>query len=94
MPECQVRAASRFAFPRGPTAVEDRRMSLEMLCREDATESCGLLSAASGRQRNNGTVQQFNLCQNHAQLMTQVDGELVNEESWATAFAQRPTSIY
>lgn len=69
-------------------------MSLEMLCREDATESVGLLSAASGRKRNNGTVQQFNLCQNHAQLMTQVDGELVIEESWATAFAQRPTSIY
>jgi hypothetical protein len=69
-------------------------MSLEMTCREDASESCQLRSAASGRQRNKGTVQQFNLCQNHAQLIAQVDGELVNEESWTTAFAQRPTSLY
>lgn len=89
MTACQIQAAARYAFPRGPTAVEDRRMSLDTNCREESTHSTKLFKASTTRARTGAAVQEFHLCENHSQLVAQVDRELI-EEGWTTAFSEKP----
>jgi len=64
-------------------------MTLEMECREPATYTAKMSSAAKGRSRVGSVVQDFLLCENHAQLVVQVDRELL-EEGWATSLPEKP----
>lgn len=89
MSACQIQAAARFGFPRGPTAVEDRRMSLDTNCREEASYSTKLFKATTDRARKGAPVQEFHLCENHSQLVAQVDRELF-EEGWSSVFSEKP----
>jgi hypothetical protein len=73
-------------------SVEDRRMSLDTKCREDAMYSAKMLGAAAGRSRKGSPVKDFFLCENHSQLVSQIDREL-NEEGWTTVFAEKPTFL-
>ena len=93
MVACQIQAAARFAFPRGPTAVEDRQMSLTLACRESAGYTAHLISAAKGRDRKGAPSQDFTLCQNHEELLQQIDDELVSE-GWSSCRGSRSTSLY
>ena len=89
MPQCQIQSAAAYAFARGSTPVEDRRMTLEMNCREPAVSSAQLLGAAGGRARKGASARGFTLCENHSELVAQIDRELV-EDGWSTAFAEKP----
>jgi hypothetical protein len=89
MAQCQIQTASTHAFPKGSASVEDRRMTLQMNCREPATYTARMLGAANGRSRVGSSPRDFLLCENHAQLVAQVDRELV-EEGWATSLPEKP----
>ncbi|HEV8050187.1 MAG TPA: hypothetical protein VGP88_06295 [Thermoplasmata archaeon] len=89
MAQCQIEPASAYAFPRGPAPVEDRQMSLAGRCRESATYSANLRGAARARGANASTAREFVLCENHSQLVAQVDRELV-EEGWSSVLVERP----
>jgi hypothetical protein len=64
-------------------------MSLATNCPEPATYSNQLLGASAGPARKNAPVKEFLLCENHSQLVAQVDREL-GEERWSTVFAEKP----
>jgi hypothetical protein len=64
-------------------------MSLDTNCREGATWSAKLLAASGGRGRKGAPPREFLLCENHSQLVAQVDRELM-EEGWSTAFVEKP----
>jgi hypothetical protein len=89
MVQCQIQSASRYAFPATAMSVRDRRMSLDTLCREEATYSSKIFGTTTGKTRPGAPVKDFLVCENHAQLLMQVDGELP-EEGWSTAFAEKP----
>ncbi|MCI4368759.1 MAG: hypothetical protein L3K09_04270 [Thermoplasmata archaeon] len=74
------------------TSVEDRRMSLDANCREEATYSVKLGGTTAGKSRQGAAVKEFFVCENHGQLLTQVDGELP-EEGWSPSLAGRPQPL-
>jgi hypothetical protein len=88
MPHCQVQQVSPHSFPKGPASVEGRRMSLDTACREDAVFSAKLLSTVGGRGRKGAVAKEFLLCENHSQLVSQIDRELI-EEGWSTVFVEK-----
>jgi hypothetical protein len=88
MAHCQVQSVSPHSFPKGATSVEGRRMSLDTACREEAVFSAKLLSTAGGRARKGAAVKEFLLCENHSQLVSQIDRELI-EEGWSTVFVEK-----
>ena len=92
MPQCQVQSVSLFAFPKGPASIEDRRMTLDTACRESATHSAKLLGIGAGRSRKGAAAKEFLLCENHSQLIAQIDGELM-EDGWSTALVERPRPL-
>jgi hypothetical protein len=93
MPTCENRKAATHALPRGPNPVEDRRMTLELPCDQDASYTATLKGVGTGKQRTGGTTQAFALCDNHSGLMEQIDKELI-EEGWASALmGKRPTPL-
>jgi hypothetical protein len=67
-------------------------MALDTSCHEDGTYSVQMLGAAAGRSRKGSAAREFVLCENHSQLVAQVDGELM-EEGWSTSFASKPRFI-
>jgi hypothetical protein len=85
MAPCENKKAAAHAFPRGPTPVEDRRMTLELQCREDAKYTSTLKGVGKGRQREGAAIASFDLCENHNQLFQMVDRELV-EDGWAPSY--------
>jgi hypothetical protein len=89
MVQCQIQTATRYAFPKGPASVEDRRMSLDSVCREGATYSVQLRSTSGGKTRQGAVPKEFLVCENHSQLVSQVDRELT-EDGWASALGERP----
>lgn len=91
--DCQIQPASRHAFPRGPSAVEDRQMSLTMPCHESASFTAHLLGAGNGRTRKDAPTKDFTLCENHEDLFTQIDVELISE-GWASARSSRSTPLF
>ncbi|HXQ48540.1 MAG TPA: hypothetical protein VN842_01995 [Thermoplasmata archaeon] len=62
-------------------------MSLDTACRESAMFSAMLLGAAGGRARK-GPPREFFLCENHSQLVSQIDRELI-EEGWTSVYAEK-----
>jgi hypothetical protein len=82
---CENQKAAGHALPRGPTPVEDRRMTLELQCREEATYASTLKGVGKGKERKGGVIATFNLCENHNQLFQMVDHELV-EDGWAPSY--------
>jgi hypothetical protein len=92
MKECQIQPASRHALPLAASSVHDRRISLFTVCHEEATYQTKLKGAAQGRMREGATPYEFVLCQNHSQLITQIDTELL-EDGWSTVFAERPQTL-
>ena len=93
MATCQNQKAAAHALPRGPTPVEDRRMTLEFSCGQDATYTATLKGLGKGRQRDGAAIATFDLCENHSQLFKMVDDELV-EEGWAPSYmGQKPTRL-
>lgn len=89
MAQCQIQVAARYAFPRGLTPVEDRRMSLDTACREEGTYAAKMSAATAGKGRQGAPIREFFLCENHSQLVAQVDTEL-KEEGWTPSLADRP----
>jgi hypothetical protein len=87
MATCQNQLASKHVFPRGPTPVEDRRMTLELQCRENGTHLSHFTGLGTNKSRAGATVREFYLCENHSQLFTMVNTELM-EEGWGTIFAK------
>ena len=67
-------------------------MSLGFPCHETATFTTKLRSGSFGPARQGAPVREFLLCENHSQLVTQVDQELI-EDGWATAFIEKPRSL-
>jgi hypothetical protein len=63
-------------------------MSLDTPCREEARFSAKLLGLAGGRPRKGAVAKDFLLCENHSQLVTQIDGELI-EDGWASALVEK-----
>jgi len=49
--------------------------------------SAMLLGAAGGRARK-GPPREFFLCENHSQLVSQIDRELI-EEGWTSVYAEK-----
>jgi hypothetical protein len=92
MGQCQVQSVSLHAFPKGHASVQGRRMSLDSPCREGAVFSAKLLSATGGPSRKGATARVFLLCENHSQLVSQIDRELL-EEGWSTAFVEKLTPL-
>ncbi|MCI4318947.1 MAG: hypothetical protein L3K23_02300 [Thermoplasmata archaeon] len=92
MTQCQVQAATKFALPPSAMPVHDRRMSLETACREEATYSLKLLGGVGDRHRTGAPVREFVVCENHSQLVTQVDRELM-EDGWATALPEKSRTL-
>jgi hypothetical protein len=92
MLQCQIDSASRHALPPTAMPVQDRKMSLDTACREEATYSAKLGGLSKGHDRKGSPVREFVLCENHSQLMTQVDRELM-EDGWGTAFAEKTRSL-
>ena len=89
---CENRAAAAYAFPRGPASIEDRRMTLDLACRERAEYNSTLLGVGTGRSRAGAQPKSFGLCENHAELLEQIDRELV-QDGWARAHTQAPLRI-
>jgi hypothetical protein len=85
MVACENQKAAAHALPRGPMPVEDRRMTLELQCREDATYTSTLKGVGAGKERKGAAIAAFELCENHNQLFQMVDKELV-EEGWAPSY--------
>jgi hypothetical protein len=50
------------------------------------------LSASAGRGRKGSPTREFLLCENHSQLVAQIDGELI-EEAWSTVFGEKPKRL-
>jgi hypothetical protein len=85
MAVCENKRAANHAFPRGPPPVEDRRMTLELQCRETATHTSTLMGLGTGKKRTGGVVATFGLCENHNELFQMVDQELV-EDGWTPSY--------
>jgi hypothetical protein len=85
MPACENKKAAAYALPRGPRPVEDRRMTLDIQCREDAGYTSTLKGVGTGKQRTGGPIANFNLCENHNELFQQIDMEL-GQEGWAPSY--------
>lgn len=92
MVQCQIQAASRYSFPSGATSVQDRRMSLDFPCRESATYGAKLRGSADGKVRKDASAREFFFCENHSQLVSQVDRELT-EDGWSAALVERPRAL-
>ena len=92
MPVCQNTVAAEYAFPATAGPVMDRRMTLTLPCREEATSTSDLLSASNGRTRQGAAIKTFYLCENHASLYSQIDRELI-EDGWAPAEPRKPTQL-
>ena len=92
MPQCQIQSVTQFALPRGPASVEDRRISLDTTCHEPASYATQMLGASGGRSRKGGSPRSFVLCENHSQLISMVDRELM-EEGWSTGFVDPPRRL-
>ena len=92
MPTCDVQRTSLHAFPQRSSSVLDRQMSLGAPCRETATHSTKTLGASAGPARAGAPIKEFLLCENHSQLVVQIDQELM-DDGWSTAFAERPRSL-
>ena len=76
---CQNKVAAQFAFPRAATPIADRRMTLEIQCRESATYSSDLLGLGTGRGRAGATEKKYLLSDNHTQLIQEIDRKLDSE---------------
>jgi hypothetical protein len=85
MVTCENQKAAHHALPRGPAPVEDRRITLELQCREPANYSSTLKGVGTGRERKGAAIATFSLCENHNQLFQAIDAELV-EEGWAPSY--------
>jgi hypothetical protein len=72
--------------------VEDRRISLDTRCNETASFSARMLGTTGGRSRTGAAAKDFLLCENHSQLVAQVDREL-KEEGWGSAIPAKPTPL-
>ncbi|HEV2166694.1 MAG TPA: hypothetical protein VGS23_06965 [Thermoplasmata archaeon] len=92
MPICQNTSAAEYAFPPTAGPVMDRRMTLTLPCREEATSTSEFSSASNGRGRQGAGIKSFYLCENHASLYSQIDRELV-EDGWAPAEAHKPVQL-
>jgi hypothetical protein len=92
MANCDIQRISPHAFPRNSSSVADRRMTLEFPCHEMASFSTRMLSASFGPSRRGAPVLPFVLCENHAQLVVQIDQELI-DDGWTTGFAEKPHSL-
>jgi hypothetical protein len=92
MAACQNVVAAQFALPEKPMPVRDRSITLRLACSDYASYSSSFLGLGSGKGRVGGTTQTFVLCENHAQLFSQIDDELV-QEGWAHMFSEKPTRI-
>jgi hypothetical protein len=92
MATCQNTVAAEYAFPATAGPVMDRRMTLTIPCREEATATLELTSASNGRARTGAAVKKFFLCENHASLYSQIDAELV-EDGWAPAHFGRAIEL-
>jgi hypothetical protein len=89
---CQNQLAARFAFPETAAPVADRRMTLEIQCRDVATYSSDLRGIGTGRGRVGASEKKFMLCDNHSQLFQEIDRELVGE-GWARAQRDKPVQL-
>ncbi|MCI4347494.1 MAG: hypothetical protein L3J97_02600 [Thermoplasmata archaeon] len=67
-------------------------MSLDTICREEATHAAKLGGLTTGHDRKGSPVREFLLCENHSQLMSQVDRELI-EDGWTTVFSEKTRSL-
>ena len=67
-------------------------MSLDTSCREESSYATKLFKASATRARTGSAAQEFRLCENHSQLVAQVDRELI-EEGWSTVFSEKPQFI-
>jgi hypothetical protein len=85
---CQINSASLHALPPTAMPVQDRKMSLDTVCREEAVYSAKLGGLSKGHDRTGTPVREFLFCENHSQLITQVDVELM-EDGWGTAFVEK-----
>ncbi|MCI4358799.1 MAG: hypothetical protein L3J99_07255 [Thermoplasmata archaeon] len=92
MSVCQNTVAAEYAFPPTAGPVMDRRMTLTLPCREEATSTSELSSASNGRTRKGAALKTFYLCENHASLYSQIDTELV-EDGWAPAHSGKPVQL-
>jgi hypothetical protein len=60
-------------------------MTLQFDCPDDGEYWSALLGVGSDHRRTGSKATAFNLCQNHSQVFTQIDRELV-EEGWVSAY--------
>jgi len=67
-------------------------MSLNTVCREDATYSAKLGGSSTGKARQGAPVKEFLLCENHSQLVSQVDADL-KDDGWSSALVERPHTL-
>lgn len=67
-------------------------MTLGAPCRETATYSTKVLGTAGGPARTGAPLKEFVLCENHSQLVEQIDRELI-DDGWTSAFGERPHSL-
>jgi hypothetical protein len=89
---CENRVAALYAFPRGPASIEDRRMTLDLPCRERADYTSSLLGVGQGKGRAGAVAKSFSLCENHAELFEQIDRELI-QDGWARSHTAMPARI-
>jgi len=64
-------------------------MSLATKCRETAAYSAQMRGAAKSMGAAAAAAREFLLCENHSQLVSQVDRELV-EEGWSGVLVTQP----
>jgi hypothetical protein len=92
MVQCQIQSASRYAFPANATSVMDRKMTLDYACHENATYGAKLRATGTGKVRQDASARDFFFCENHSQLVSQVDSEL-KEDGWSSALVERPRAL-
>lgn len=92
MVACQNVLAAQFALPEKSMPVRDRAITLRLPCSEYASYSSSFLGLGSGKARVGGATQTFVLCENHSQLFSQIDNELV-QDGWAHAISDKPTRL-
>ena len=60
-------------------------MTLEYHCAESAAYISTLLAVGSGKSRAGASIAAFPMCENHTQVVLQIDRELM-EEGWASTY--------